>query len=148
MTKLAVSACLLGEPCRYDGGAKGHAAVCALAKREGALALCPEGLGGLPIPRLPSEIVGGDGADVLGGRARVVDSAGADVTAAFLLGARRALALCEEAGVREAVLKARSPSCGAGTIYDGSFSGKTRPGWGVAAALLRQNGIRVRTEED
>ncbi len=148
MTKLAVSACLLGRPCRYDGGSKAHGAVQALAEREEALPLCPECLGGLKIPREPSEIVGGDGADVLAGRARVISRAGTDVTEAFIQGARVALAQCQKAGIEEAVLKARSPSCGSGSIYDGSFCGKTRPGWGVAAALLRENGIRVRSEED
>ena len=148
MTKLAVSACLLGQPCRYDGGAKEKAEIAALAREEDILPVCPECLGGLPVPRAPSEIVGGDGADVLAGRARVRSKDGTDVTDLFLAGAYRALELCRQAGVQEAVLKARSPSCGAGVIYDGSFGGGRRPGWGVFAALLRQNGIRVRTEED
>lgn len=146
MTKRAVSACLLGKPCRYDGGSKPHATV---AQSLGdALPVCPECLGGLPIPRAPSEIQGGDGADVLAGRARVMSRDGQDVTEAFLKGAKAALQLCREAGVQEAVLKARSPSCGVGAIYDGGFSGHCRPGDGVTAALLRANGIRVRTEED
>lgn len=144
MTKRAVSACLLGKPCRYDGGSKPHATV---AQSLGdALPVCPECLGGLPIPRAPSEIQGGDGADVLAGRARVMSRDGQDVTEAFVKGAKAALQLCRE--VQEAVLKARSPSCGVGAIYDGSFSGHCRPGDGVTAALLRANGIRVRTEED
>lgn len=147
MTKLAVSACLLGQPCRYDGGSKPDETVCARAKAQGALAVCPECLGGLPIPRLPSEIVGGDGEDVLNGRARVVNREGRDVTAAFLKGAEKTLALCLAAGVKFAVLKARSPSCGVGTIYDGSFSGQCRPGLGVTAALLKRHGVAITTEE-
>lgn len=148
MTKLAVSACLLGEPCRYNGTGKLDEAITARARAAGALALCPEVLGGLSTPRQPSEIVGGDGEDVLQGRAKVVDREGRDVTAAFIKGAEEALALCQSAGVEEAVLKARSPSCGAGTIYDGSFCGQCRPGWGVTAALLRRHGIVLSTEEE
>lgn len=148
MTNLAVSACLLGERCRYNGEAKADATVIARAKAVDVLAICPECLGGLPTPRLPSEIRGGDGEDVLDGRARVVDQAGRDVTAAFIKGAQEALRLCQGAGVTEAVLKARSPSCGAGTIYDGSFSGRYRPGMGVTAALLKRYGIALSTEEE
>lgn len=148
MTKLAVSACLLGEPCRYNATAKPDAAVRERALSQGAVPICPECLGGLPTPRLPSEIVGGDGEDVLDGRAKVVDKEGRDVTAAFIQGAKEALALCKEAGVQEAVLKARSPSCGVGTIYDGSFSGRCRPGLGVTAALLGRHGIALSTEEE
>lgn len=147
-TKLAVSACLLGEPCRYNGEGKLDEAVRERAAAEGALPICPEVLGGLPTPRLPSEIIGGDGEDVLNGTARVVDKEGRDVTAAFIKGAEEALALCQKAGVQEAVLKARSPSCGVGTIYDGSFTGRRRPGLGVAAALLLRHGIALSTEED
>ena len=148
MTKLAVSACLLGESCRYNGKAKADATVIERAKAAGALAICPECLGGLPTPRLPSEIRGGDGEDVLDGLAKVVDQAGRDVTAAFIKGAQEALRLCQEAGVTEAILKARSPSCGAGTIYDGSFSGQCRPGMGVAAALFKRYSIALSTEEE
>lgn len=148
MTKLAVSACLLGQPCRYDGKSKAHGPTCALAKERDVLPLCPECLGGLPTPRLPSEIVGGDGADVLAGKARVLAKDGRDVTEAFLQGAYKALALCQQAGVQKAILKARSPSCGVGAIYDGSFSGRQRAGAGVCAALLRQKGIALCTEED
>ena len=89
MTKRAISACLLGKPCRYDGGSKPHATV---AQSLGdALPVCPECLGGLPIPRAPSEIQGGDGTDVLAGRARVMSRDGQDVTEAFLKGAKTAL---------------------------------------------------------
>lgn len=148
MTKLGISACLLGEPCRYNATDKLDAAVRERALSQGAVPICPECLGGLPTPRLPSEIVGGDGEDVLAGRAKVLDRQGRDVTAAFIRGAEEALALCKEAGVQEAVLKARSPSCGVGTIYDGSFSGRCRPGLGVAAALFRRHGIALSTEEE
>ena len=148
MTKLAVSACLLGKRCRYDGSAKLDQATCDRAQAEGAVAICPECLAGFKIPHLPSEIVGGDGEDVLKGRAKVLDKAGMDVTAVFIKGAEAALAVCQEAGVREAILKSRSPSCGVGVIYDGSFSGQCRPGLGVTAALFRQHGITLSTEEE
>ncbi|MFE2727248.1 DUF523 domain-containing protein [Kitasatospora sp. NPDC059327] len=140
---ILVSACLAGVPCRYDGRAKTAEAVVGPAGEGRAVVVCPEGAGGLPTPRPPAEIVGGDGADVLDGRARVVDSTGADLTEAFLDGARQALAAAEAAGARRALLMARSPSCGCGRIYDGTFTGASRPGDGVTAALLRRAGIAV-----
>jgi uncharacterized protein YbbK (DUF523 family) len=102
----------------------------------------------LGTPRPPAEIVGGDGDAVLDGRARVVTRAGTDVTAAYIAGAHRALRTAVRAGVELAVLKARSPSCGANGVYDGTFSRTLTDGEGVTAALLRRNGIRVVTEED
>ncbi|MFH9350315.1 DUF523 domain-containing protein [Kitasatospora sp. NPDC017646] len=108
-----------------------------------AVVVRPEGAGGLPTPRPAAEIVGGDGADVLDGRARVVDATGADRTAEFVAGARAALAAAEEAGARRAVLMARSPSCECGQVYDGTVSGEPRPGGGVTAALLRRAGFEV-----
>lgn len=99
------------------------------------------------MPRLPSEIRGGDGLDVLLGNARVVNSAGEDVTGAFVEGARKALLIGLETGCSHAVLKARSPSCGAGAIYDGTFSHTRRAGDGVLAAMLRRHGFEVLTDE-
>ncbi len=142
----AVSACLAGKPCRYDGGANPNDRAVALAAEGRCICICPECLGGLPTPREPAEIMGGDGADVLDGRARVVTRSGMDVTEAFLMGAYAAMALCREHGVSEAMLKARSPSCGCGNVYDGTFSHSLRAGDGVTAALLRRSGIAVRTE--
>lgn len=138
-----VSACLVGRACRYDGGAKTDAELKALCDAGQALALCPEELGGLSTPRLPAEILHGDGAAVLKGKARVIDSAGRDVTAAFLKGARAVLRACRMQNVDRAILQARSPSCGCGEIYDGTFSGTKRRGDGVTAALLRESGIMV-----
>jgi uncharacterized protein YbbK (DUF523 family) len=109
--------------------------------------VCPEVDGGLGTPRPPAEIVGGSGEDVLAGRARVVTSDGADVTDAYIAGAERALAAALRTGARAAVLKARSPSCGRGAIYDGTFSRTTTAGDGVTAALLRANGIDVVSDE-
>lgn len=138
-----VSACLAGIPCRYDGQAKGREDIIALVKAGEARTFCPETLGGLRIPRVPSEIVGGDGTDVLDGRARVMSREGADLTSEFILGAQAVLELCRRLGASEVLLKAKSPSCGIGRIYDGSFTGKIRPGDGVTAALLKRNNINV-----
>ncbi len=146
---LLVSACLLGISCRYDGGSCPHGRLQDLAAQGGALPFCPEvGGGGLPTPRPPAEIQGGDGGDVVDGRARVVNIEGKDVTAEFLAGARKALRLAQRWGIQEAVLKARSPSCGAAQIYDGSFSGGLVEGSGVTAALLKREGIIVKSEEE
>lgn len=142
---VAVSWCLCGRECRYDGTAKPDAQAMALAE-GGALCICPEVMGGLPIPREPAEIVGGDGYDVLDGRARVISVSGKDVTAEYVAGAEKALRLCREKGVTHALLKANSPSCGSGRIYDGSFTGGKRKGDGVTAALFKRNGIAVTTE--
>lgn len=98
---------------------------------------------GLPIPREPAEIQGGTGADVLAGRARVISRDGKDVTAAYLAGAQKGLQMAKAKGADTVLLKSKSPSCGAGRIHDGSFSGRLVPGNGVFAELLMQNGIRV-----
>ncbi|MBQ6703354.1 MAG: DUF523 domain-containing protein [Clostridia bacterium] len=144
---VAVSLCLCGRKCRYDGTAKPDAQAAALAEK-GAVCICPEVLGGLPIPREPAEIVGGDGYDVLDGTAKVMTAGGKDVTARYIAGAKEALRLCRENHVEHALLKANSPSCGCGRIYDGSFAGNKKPGDGVTAALFKRNGIAVTTEEN
>lgn len=143
-----VSACLAGRACRFDGSANDDDVVGRLVAEGRAVLVCPEVDGGLGTPRPPAEIVGGDGADVLAGRARVVTAGGVDVTDAYVAGAHRALEAAREAGARTAILKARSPSCGKSGIYDGSFSRSLRSGDGVTAALLRTNGIEVSTEEE
>lgn len=143
-----VSACLAGLHTRHDGCAAADARIEALVRAGRAIPVCPEQLGGLPTPRPPAEIRGGDGGDVLAGRALVVNRAGEDVTGSFLRGAEETLRLARLAGAKTAILKARSPSCGVGAIYDGTFSGARRPGDGVTAALLRQKGVLVRTEEE
>jgi uncharacterized protein YbbK (DUF523 family) len=136
----AISACLLGVACRYDGHDRLHSDAARLALAGGLVPFCPEQLGGLSTPRPRAEIRGGTGADVLDGRAAVVDEHGRDVTAAFVRGAREAAGLCARCGVTEALLKARSPSCGVGWIRRGE---ELVEGDGVAAALLRRRGIRV-----
>ncbi|RVX43535.1 uncharacterized protein YbbK (DUF523 family) [Nonomuraea polychroma] len=150
MEKILVSACLMGRRVRYDGGAKTSSdAWLAGWREEGRLVpFCPEVEGGLPIPRPAAEIEGGaGGAAVLSGAARVLATDGSDVTAEFLAGAQAALAVARSFGIRLAVLKEGSPSCGALSIYDGTFRGRRTPGQGVTTALLESNGIRVFTEE-
>lgn len=141
-----VSACLAGCRCRYDGGANPISEVGHLVAGGRAVLVCPEEDGGLGTPRPAAEIVGGDGHDVLAGRARVMTEAGDDVTDAYIAGAEKALAAARAAGATTAILKARSPSCGTAEIYDGTFSGSLAAGDGVTAALLQRNGITVRSE--
>jgi uncharacterized protein YbbK (DUF523 family) len=135
---------------RYDG--TDIKCPCALLERwssEGrAIPFCPELAAGLSVPRPAAEIVGGDGHGVLDGRASVVDEFGRDVTGAFLAGARQALEAARTAGVRLAILKDRSPSCGSLRMHDGTFTGRLVPGVGVTAALLRRTGIRVFSESE
>lgn len=147
MHKILVSRCLLGHRVRYDGGASGPFDQLAAWLQEGrVVALCPEVAGGLPTPRAAAEIPGGQGVDVLEGRAPVMTSEGEDVSAQFLSGARQALELVEQHGIRVAVLKANSPSCGNLQTYDGSFRGVKVSGEGVTAALLKQHGVQVFSE--
>ena len=131
--KLLVSACLLGVPCRYDGRAKPDGRVLALLARHECVPVCPEQLGGLPTPRPPAARRGGT----------VVTAESADVTEQYRRGAACALRLYQMLGCKAAVLKERSPSCGCGAVYDGTFTGTLTAGDGVTAALLRAHGIRV-----
>ncbi len=139
---ILISACLAGYRCRYDGGCKPDPAMIEMVRKGEAIVACPESLGGLPMPRLPSELTQ-DGAAVLLGNGKVMAKDGQDVTAEFLKGAYETLRICRMYGVERAILKANSPSCGCGTIYDGSFSGKKKVGDGVTSALLKVNGIPV-----
>ena len=135
MERLLISACLLGVNCKYDGGnnALPPETLAALRQRFELVPVCPEQLGGLPTPRVPSERLG----------ARVLTREGADVTEAFRKGASAALRIARENGCRRALLKTNSPSCGSGRIYDGSFSGRLIPGDGVAAELLKHENFEV-----
>ena len=129
---ILISACLLGRNVKYSGGNN----LCPwLAKYY------------KPIPRPPAEIQGGSGEDVLSGNATVADKDDKDVTQNFISGAQKALAYAKKHNANCAILKARSPSCGCGMIYDGSFSGGKKAGNGVTAALFLQHGIKVYTEE-
>ncbi|MFC4767632.1 DUF523 domain-containing protein [Effusibacillus consociatus] len=144
---IVISACLIGCHCRYDGDANLVEELRSMVERGEAIPVCPEQMGGLSTPRPPAQIVGGEGKDVLEGRARVITDGGQDVTSEFLKGAEEALRVAKLVGAAEAILKERSPSCGSSMIYDGSFTGKKKSGRGVTAALLEENGIRVRSEE-
>ena len=143
-----LSACLAGRACRFDGSDNEDSRVADLVSQGRAVLVCPEDEGGLGTPRPPAEIVGGDGHDVVAGRAKVVTRGGRDVTEEYLSGARLDLERARATGAKTAVLKARSPSCGKGCIYDGTFSRKTTAGDGVTTALLEANGIAVVTDED
>ena len=133
---VVVSACLLGEKCKWDGGTNFSPEVAVLAAGRNVIPVCPETAGGLPVPRLPAEIREGS----------VVRRDGVSVDAAFRGGAEKCLAHCAGAEIDCAILKARSPSCGSGQVYDGSFSGRLVPGDGVFAAMLKEKGIPVFTE--
>jgi uncharacterized protein YbbK (DUF523 family) len=144
--RILVSACLIGQPVRYDGrGRRVEDATLARWQAEGRLVpFCPEVAGGLPTPRPAAEITpGGDGAAVLAGAARIVTREGADVTAAFIAGARLTVLRAKESGCRFALLAEGSPSCGSGFIHDGTFSGRRVTGAGVTATMLREAGIAV-----
>ena len=130
--KILISACLLGACCRYDGASKAHPLAAALAERHTLVPVCPEQLGGLPTPRPPAERRGG----------RVVTRSG-DVTEQYRRGVEETLKLCKLLGCEAAVLKERSPSCGRGQVYDGTFSGTLTAGDGVTAELLAAHGILV-----
>lgn len=135
---ILVSACLLGCPCRYDGKSKPNDTALALMEQHTLIPICPEQMGGLATPRVPAERRG-DG---------VFTETGGDVTAQYRRGAEEALRLAKLYGCTHAILKERSPSCGSGQIYDGSFSRTLTDGDGVTAALLKENGITVLGENE
>lgn len=137
------SACLVGKKCRYDGESREDQEIKKLYLEGKVKAVCPECHAGLKTPRCPSEIAGGDGNDVLDGTARVLAEDGADRTQEFIEGAKMTLDEARKCGAKRAYLKSKSPSCGLSVIYDGTFSGKLKPGMGVTAALLLKNGIEV-----
>ncbi len=140
MEHLLISACLLGFECKYSGGSNAldAAALAALRERFRLIPVCPESAGGLPTPRAPSERQG----------EKVVSKLGQDVTGEYRKGADTALYLARRYGCTRALLKERSPSCGSGAIYDGSFTGNLIPGDGVAAQALKAAGITVLGEKD
>ena len=144
---MLISACLMGETCRYDGR---HNLIPDLKEKvdKEALLCCPEVLGGLSTPRVPAEIVGGTAADVLDGQAQIRTKTGEDVTAAFLEGAYGVLELAKENQVSVAILKENSPSCGSFFVYDGTFSGIKVQGAGLTTTLLRRHGIAVYSEKN
>lgn len=136
--RILVSACLLGVGCRYDGKSKPADGVIALSEKYDLIPVCPEILGGLPTPRIPCEIR----------NCRVINREGEDKTAEYISGAKEVLRLARLLNCTTAILKKKSPSCGSGEIYDGSFSDKTAKGDGVCAGLLKANGIRILNETE
>ncbi len=151
--KILVSSCLLGEDVKYDGGNNSVALnpkvsfslkelfMDILCENE-IYSFCPEVSGGLPIPRIPAEIVKNDKPFI------VQNQNGEDVTINFLLGAKNALDLCKEENIKVALLKSKSPSGGNGQSYDGTFSGTLIDGFGLSAKLLKENGIEVFNEKE
>lgn len=131
--RLLVSACLMGAGCRYDGKNNRLPQLERLMELHSCVPVCPEQLGGFSTPRIPAEQKGD----------RVVDREGRDITDAFLRGAKEAVRLAKLCGCQAALLKERSPSCGCGWIYDGTFSGTLMPGDGVTARLLKENGLAI-----
>ena len=138
MDKLLVSACLLGTPCRYDGKSKADARVLALAERYELIPVCPEQLGGLPTPRHPAERVGD----------KLISDVGTDVTEEYTRGADLVVEIAEKNNVDYCIMKANSPACGKGIIYDGTFTGKKCPGNGLATEKLLKAGFTVYTEDE
>lgn len=129
--RILVSACLLGENCKYSGGNNYNQAVVDFVQGHQVIPVCPEVLGGLPVPRSPAELVNGV----------VINKAGISVDEQFRTGAEKALAIAKQNGAELAILQSRSPSCGVKEIYDGSFTGRKIPGQGVFAEMLQQAGI-------
>ncbi len=136
--KIAVSSCLLGDNCKYNGGNNYSEKVIKFVEKHEVISVCPEVLGGLPIPRESAEIVNG-----------VVSlKDGSSVDKMFRDGAEKAIRIVKENNADLVILQSRSPSCGVNTIYDGSFAGKLIPGQGVFSELLKKNGIKVIDVED
>jgi uncharacterized protein YbbK (DUF523 family) len=136
--KIVVSKCLLGYPCRYDGRSVPCKNVIDLQNDHELIPVCPEELGGLPTPRIPAEIVGD----------RVIRQDGMDITAEYDLGAKLALTYAKENGCKLAILKSKSPSCGKGQIYDGTFSKTLKGGDGITVRLFESKGIQVINEKE
>ncbi len=151
MSKILISGCLLGQKVRYDGkdNLQTNVRLQEWISQKKVISICPEMAGGLPTPRPPSEIQFGKTAqDVLNLQASILTNKNADVSAEYLSGAKKTLALAQENNIRVAILKARSPSCGSKQVYDGTHSKKLIDGMGITAALLSQNGIQVFDESE
>lgn len=145
---ILVSACLFGINCKYNGDNNENDKVKEYLKGKEFILVCPEQLGGLTTPRDPAEITKSNGNTVLSGEGRVVTNNGIDVTEAFLRGAKETLKIAKIYDCKEAILKESSPSCGSNFIYDGTFSSKKIPGFGITSALLKSNGIKVISEKE
>ena len=138
MEKILVSACLLGENCKYNGKNNRNKKVLEYIKDKEVIPICPEVFGGLSTPRIPSEIKGDT----------VINKEGNDVTKNFMDGAYKTLSIAKKYNIKKAILKQKSPSCGCGKIYDGNFNGNVIDGDGITTRLLKENNIEILTEED
>jgi uncharacterized protein YbbK (DUF523 family) len=145
---ILVSACLVGVDCKYNGGNNNNDNVLEYIKDKSYIIVCPEQLGGLPTPRIPSEIVNGEGIDVINEKARVMNKEGKDVSSNFIKGAYETLKIAKLYNCKKAILKSKSPSCGNKHIYDGSFEGNIKNGMGVTASILTKEGIKVVNENE
>jgi len=146
--KILISSCLTGEKCAYDGKARtDKKLIRALAGHE-LIRVCPEMFGGLGTPRERHEITDGTGEDVLLEKARVISASGKDRTESFIRGAQKTLETARQNGIKVAILKSRSPSCGTHTVFSGKFDGSLKEGAGVTTALLHRHGIQIYTEND
>ena len=139
---IAVSSCIAGVKCRYNA-TDDYKPSLMNDIADNFIAVCPEILAGFDIPRTACEIVGGSGEDVLKGTARIIDKKGTDIAGIMISGAEKALQICLESSITKAYLKSKSPTCGCGKIYDGSFSNTLKSGNGIFSALLKQYGIEV-----
>ncbi len=137
-----VSACLAGINCRYNGSNSGHEAIKKLVEDGKAIPVCPEVLAGLPTPRKSCEMV------MVDGEKKILTDDGEDITEAFIKGAEKTWKIAEILDVERAILQTRSPSCGYGIVYDGTFTGNLVEGNGFTAALLEEKGIKVYTENN
>jgi len=146
--KFIVSACLAGIDCTYNGKSKLKHHIRELVIGGAAITVCPEVLGGSPLRRESCEISDGDGGSVLAKEAVVKTISGRDVTGILVSGARKTLAIAKKHGIKSAILKSKSPSCGCGEIYDGTFRGILIRGDGVTAAVLRKHNIKIYNEKD
>ncbi|WP_419394161.1 DUF523 domain-containing protein [Cytobacillus praedii] len=144
---ILVSSCLAGLEVRYNGTHSLDNRISKLVEENKAVTICPELLGGFSTPREPAEIVGGDGEDVLDGKAKVVEKSGKDVTELYIKGAYASLEKAKKINATIVVLKENSPSCGSSMIYNGEFKGKKIVGNGVTSALFKRNGLQVISED-
>ena len=138
MKKIIVSACLLGTNCKYNGGNNYNQELMEHLKEYEIIPICPECSGGLPTPRIPSEIIG----------EKVINKEGIDVTNNYLSGAIKAIELAKGNNIKVAILKAKSPSCGEGKIYDGTFTNTLIDGDGITVRMFKSEGIKVYTENN
>ena len=145
---ILISSCLIGMKTTYLGKSNFLDELAELFEKGNVIPVCPEQLGGLPTPRLPSEIVGGQGSQVIAGTCQVMRSDGKDVTENFIRGAEEVIALLRFIKPVYAIFKENSPSCGVQSVYDGTFSERLVAGEGVTTALLKKHGIRVVSEKE